>query len=180
MTALIQTSTKVFSEETGIKNFVKVDDSYYRGAKLKKKDYVTLKNLGIKTIIDLREIYTDTAQIYSDRASEHGIKYYNIRLSPFFPPDRIRIVEFFNIINNKENQPVYVHCTYGQDRTGLMTALYRVEKYGWSYDEAYKEMLDLGFHPRLYFYHKQYLYKYIKKKDKDNNKNIDTSEKLDN
>lgn len=41
-----------------------------------------------------------------------------------------------------------VHCTYGQDRTGLIVALYRL-KTGWTRADAEKEMLEHGFHKTL-------------------------------
>jgi hypothetical protein len=42
----------------------------------------------------------------------------------------------------------FVHCTHGQDRTGLAVALYRREQ-GWTAAAAQKEMLDHGFHKSL-------------------------------
>jgi protein tyrosine/serine phosphatase len=46
---------------------------------------------------------------------------------------------------NPENQPIYVHCALGRDRTGIVAAIYRIEKQGWSFDEAEQEMRDFGF-----------------------------------
>jgi hypothetical protein len=43
----------------------------------------------------------------------------------------------------------YVHCTHGQDRTGLVVACFRVQCEGWSKDAATVEMLSLGFHRGL-------------------------------
>jgi len=43
--------------------------------------------------------------------------------------------------------PVYVHCKHGEDRTGLVIGLERVEHEHWAPKEAYAEMLKLGFHP---------------------------------
>jgi hypothetical protein len=42
-----------------------------------------------------------------------------------------------------------VHCTHGQDRTGLVLACYREWSQGWPKAAAQKEMLDDGFHPML-------------------------------
>jgi tyrosine-protein phosphatase SIW14 len=42
-----------------------------------------------------------------------------------------------------------VHCTHGQDRTGLVVGLYRTIHDGWTKTDAYREMLQLGFHPEL-------------------------------
>jgi hypothetical protein len=48
---------------------------------------------------------------------------------------------------------VLVHCTHGQDRTGLIVGVYRVEIDGWTKDAAYAEMVKLGFHPGLHGLH---------------------------
>jgi protein tyrosine/serine phosphatase len=45
---------------------------------------------------------------------------------------------------------IFIHCKHGEDRTGLVIGLYRVEVEGWAPRDAYREMLDLGFHPFLH------------------------------
>ena len=42
-----------------------------------------------------------------------------------------------------------VHCAHGQDRTGLVCALYRVRDDGWSTAQAWEEALKLGYHPEF-------------------------------
>jgi len=39
-----------------------------------------------------------------------------------------------------------VHCTHGQDRTGLQCGIYRVRCDGWTRDAAWDEMIALGYH----------------------------------
>lgn len=43
----------------------------------------------------------------------------------------------------------YVHCTHGEDRTGLVIACYRVWNNGWAKERAEAEMEDCGFHWEL-------------------------------
>jgi hypothetical protein len=80
-----QTSpSKYFNNiKVGISNFGKMDDRFYRGERPGKKDFATLKEIGINTIIDLTDNtpdeknlaeaaglkyqYTDQGQIISDR-----------------------------------------------------------------------------------------------------------------
>jgi len=38
-----------------------------------------------------------------------------------------------------------VHCQHGADRTGMMTAIYRIAVEGWSKEDAIKEMTEGGF-----------------------------------
>jgi len=42
-----------------------------------------------------------------------------------------------------------VHCTHGQDRTGYVVGRYRVERDGWTKQEAWDEMLYRHFHWEL-------------------------------
>ena len=44
--------------------------------------------------------------------------------------------------------PTLLHCQHGADRTGLITALYRILYQGWSKDAALDEMQngDFGYH----------------------------------
>src|SRR5690349_24804448 len=61
-----------------IKNFGQMDEHYYRGAQPEMDDYQSLKALGVKTVIDLRNDPTD----YEKGAVEAlGMKYINIPMS---------------------------------------------------------------------------------------------------
>jgi protein tyrosine/serine phosphatase len=53
--------------------------------------------------------------------------------------DRVRA-----LVNAPENQPVFVHCQYGADRTGTIIALYRIEHDGWTIDQATAEARRYG------------------------------------
>src|SRR5262245_2990718 len=61
-----------------IRNFGQMDERFYRGAQPKESDYQALADLGIKTIIDLR----DDPVSYEKRDAEAlGMKYINIPMS---------------------------------------------------------------------------------------------------
>jgi protein tyrosine/serine phosphatase len=47
------------------------------------------------------------------------------------------------------NDGTLIHCTHGQDRTGLIVGIYRREIQGWSKEAAYAEMKANGFHWEL-------------------------------
>lgn len=155
-------------ENIEINNFKKYNDNYYRGANPKNsKQYEDLKALGVKTIIDLRNMRDPLEhKLEEKKAEKYGLKYFKIRLRPWTPPKKKEIEEFFKIVDNPEYQPVFVHCTYGEDRTGIMSALYRAENDKWSFEEAYDEMLEMGYHNRLYSRLKKFLKKHYKQKEK--------------
>ena len=41
--------------------------------------------------------------------------------------------------------PVLLHCLHGADRTGVISALYRMTEQGWRKDDARSEMFDGGY-----------------------------------
>src|SRR6266851_544456 len=47
-------------------------------------------------------------------------------------------------------QKVFVHCHYGEDRSGVMVAAYRIARQNWTADQAVAEMVSFGFHYHLY------------------------------
>ncbi len=134
-----------------IDNFGQVDDMYYRGAQPDGRDYDDLAALGVKTVIDLTRGGRDNEQGMVERA---GMTFYRIPLTTSDRPSDAAITSFLSIVNDPARQPVYVHCQGGQHRTGVMTAVYRMTKYGWSEAKAYDEMKQFKFetifgHPEL-------------------------------
>lgn len=125
-----------------IGNFGKMDEKLYRGAQPEPDDYQALKALGITTVIDLRNDPTD----YEKPAVEAlGMKYVNIPMSGWKYAKDSQVEEFMKLMNDPATGAVYVHCKAGKHRTGLTGAVYRMEKYGWDYDQAYKEMKNYNY-----------------------------------
>ncbi len=81
-----------------------------------------LSVLGIKTDMDLR---LSTDNVYGTDALGAGVahKYYESPMysSVFDNPEKIRAI--FADLAIESNYPVYLHCTYGQDRTGTVCYL---------------------------------------------------------
>jgi protein tyrosine/serine phosphatase len=48
-------------------------------------------------------------------------------------------------VNDPARQPVYLHCKGGKHRTGVMTAIYRMEKDGWTAEQSFREMKQYKF-----------------------------------
>lgn len=126
-----------------IKNFGQMDDRFYRGAQPKEQDYKALAELGIKTIIDLRE---DT-ETYSKSAVEaQGMTYINIPMIAKKYPTPEAIETFLKTVNDPATGKFYVHCAGGRHRTGAMGAVYRYQFYNWDFEQVYKEMKKFDFY----------------------------------
>jgi tyrosine-protein phosphatase SIW14 len=125
-----------------IKNFGRVNETYYRGSQPKRQDMQQLKRLGIKTVIDLRE---DKEVQASEWASGEGLQYFNIEMKPSRAATEEQTAYFMSLVNNPANWPVYVHCKGGRHRTGALTAAYRIAHDGWTADQAFEEMKKYDF-----------------------------------
>lgn len=137
ITAPAQVSTTNEFPDIKIGNFGKMDDHLYRGAQPEKADYAALAALGVKTVIDLRN---DPTEYEKSSVEAVGMKYINIPMSGWKYANDKDVDHFMQIMNDPATGVAYVHCKAGKHRTGLVGAVYRFNKYGWDYDQAYKEM----------------------------------------
>ncbi|MCF7958727.1 MAG: tyrosine-protein phosphatase [Phycisphaerae bacterium] len=126
-------------ELAGVPNYHKVSDGLYRGAQPTSEGMANLKESGIKTIVNLRKFHSDR-----DEMGEWTPGYEHIKMAAWHA-EREDIVRFLKIVNDPDQQPVFVHCLHGADRTGTMCAIYRVVMEGWSKEDALKEMTRGGF-----------------------------------
>jgi tyrosine-protein phosphatase SIW14 len=129
----------VLLKAKGLTNFYKVADGLYRGAQPSARGLQTLEKMGIKTIVDLRGLHSD-----SDEIAGTTLKHIPIRFHTWHPEEE-DMVDFLKAVTNPTNKPVFVHCKHGADRTGTMVALYRIAVQGWTKDEAIREMTRGGF-----------------------------------
>jgi hypothetical protein len=51
------------------------------------------------------------------------------------------VVKFLRFVREPANQPVFVHCQWGADRTGMMIAIERIAIEGWTKDAAIEEVV---------------------------------------
>lgn len=142
-----------------IGNFGRMSPTYYRGEQPDGRDYADLAALGVKTVIDLQ---ADGDNIDEPRLVESaGMRFYRIPMTTHVPPTSEQLETFLGIVNDPVHQPVYVHCAGGKHRTGVMTAVYRMEHDGWTADQAFREMKQYKF--GLDFLHaefKRFIYGY--------------------
>lgn len=127
----------------GLPNLHRVSENLYRGGQPTEDGFGNLKQLGIKTIINLRDLHSDKSKI-----TDSNLGYEQIDMIPWNPKDE-EVVHFLKTVTDKSKQPVFVHCHYGSDRTGVMCAIYRIVVEGWSKQQAIDEMTEggFGFHP---------------------------------
>ena len=131
------------SREKEIPNFHQVNPNLYRGGQPKKDGLQQLKQLGVTTIINLRDS-DEQAGAEEKVAKSIGLRYFNVPLSNFNRPSDTNVDEILKLIEAQENQPVFVHCKRGSDRTGLIIAIYRMTHDGWNSERAKAEAKEFG------------------------------------
>ena len=124
----------------GLSNVGKLSQKIYRGAQPTEDGYKTLKDMGIKTVINLRTTKHERSMVESN-----GMKSIEIPMNTFSSVNDANIKKAIDIIKDPNNQPVYVHCRQGKDRTGVVMAIYRMEADGWPKKDAIAEMESFGF-----------------------------------
>lgn len=128
-----------------IPNFRQVAPWLYRGGQPDAAGFRYLQTLNVRTIISLR--WRRTAIIEEQRlAKDYGIRYVGFPLNYWTFPSIDVINRFLSVLDDYDSRPVYVHCFHGSDRTGLLLAVYRMAREGWSAGKAYREMRGCGFH----------------------------------
>ena len=131
------------TKQKDLPNFYRISDVLYRGGQPTEAGLEQLAKLHIKTVVNLRD---DDERGHTEGTAvvAAGLRYFNLPLSSFNRPGNDRVAEILSIINAPENQPVFVHCKRGSDRTGVIVAIYRIAHDGWTADQAKQEAGHFG------------------------------------
>ena len=140
----------------GVDNFHRVSPTLYRGAQPTEEGMKNLSKMGIKMVVSLRKFHSDR-----DEIGDLPLKYKRLTFNTLHAEDK-EVAEFLKLVLDPANQPVFVHCLHGSDRTGMMCAVYRVAHDGWTKEQAVDEWTKGGFgFPRMF----KHLVKYFGKLD---------------
>lgn len=131
--------------EESLPNFHQLGPELWRGGQPSERGFQELKKQGIRTVVCLRE---EPALILQEQAqlSKLNLDFVSIPLRPFSIPEDTAVERFLELSKTANHHPIFVHCLHGMDRTGLMCALYRMHVHDWTYENAYDEMIEHGFH----------------------------------
>jgi protein tyrosine/serine phosphatase len=143
---------------------IKVSNNLLRGPR--PTSFKELQALGIKNVINLESGFyelTHNDRYEKEDGHDYGITEHDIPCSDITPPSNYQVQQVLAIIEASPGL-VYMHCREGVDRTGFMTAAYRIQHDGWTYKDSVREMFLMGFHKWPYIWWVPFLKKYEVKK----------------
>jgi tyrosine-protein phosphatase SIW14 len=162
----------------------------YRSGQMTAEGFTdAVQRYGLRTIINVQDEYPDPSIALSfwskqtikesELCRELGVRY--VHLMPTLLPRHLipqqrpaAIDQLLSVLDDEANYPLLIHCHAGLHRTGLLTAIYRMEYQGWSQEQAFLDMKGQGFGPWVCTsandYVKQYVLTYrpgIREQDRD-------------
>ena len=131
-------------KDKDLPNFAAVEKNLYRGGQPTEAGVKKLAAMGVKTIIDLRG-EDENAQKEKAWADKAGVKFVAVNLNNWFKPKTEDIENIIKQIDAADNQPVFVHCQRGADRTGTVVAVYRMKHDNYTAKQAIDEAKKFKF-----------------------------------
>ena len=128
-----------------IPNAGKINESLFRGAQPAAAGLEQLKHLGVTTVVNLRS-WEHAVNSEREKAQALGLHFINIPVSGWAPPSDEQVAQFLSLFHNAPRKKIFVHCKFGDDRTGVMVAVYRIAENHWTAEQAIQEMRFFGFH----------------------------------
>lgn len=123
----------------GVRNLHRITPLLYRSEQPTALGMQNLEKLGIRTVINLRYFNND-----KDEVRGTSLRTAQTRILTWRIGDD-HVIEVMRMLKQTENGPFLIHCQHGADRTGLMSAMYRVLEQGWTPADALAELTDGGY-----------------------------------
>src|SRR5262245_29643445 len=123
----------------GVPNLHRITPMLYRSEQPTALGMKNLEKLGIRTVINLRAFNDDEDEVRGTSLRTERTRILTWRV------DDNHVVEVLRMLRKTENGPFLIHCQHGADRTGLMSAMYRVIEQNWSPEDALIELTEGGY-----------------------------------
>jgi len=125
---------------SGLQNFAQINPTLYRGGRPTEEGLACLAKMGVTIVISLEGKYKDLRK----PVERLGMQYVSMFWECSFPEDKT-FAKFLQLLRDNPGKKVFVYCHYGDDRTSMMIAAYRIAEQNWSAKEAKEEMKAFGF-----------------------------------
>jgi protein tyrosine/serine phosphatase len=140
----------------GVPNLHRITPTLYRSEQPSALGMKNLEKLGVRTVINLRWFNSDAREAKGTSLRTERVKILTWDI------DDEHVVAVMRMVRDPANGPYLIHCQHGADRTGLMSAMYRILEQGWTAEDALAELQGGG-----YGYHSMWtnILKYVRKAD---------------
>lgn len=134
---------------------------YYRSGQMTADGFTdAVRRYKIRTIVNVQDDFPDpdlqrgafSLETIKESAlcEQLGVRYVWLQpdLQPRSTPGGPRplvLDEFLALMDDPDTYPVLLHCKAGLHRTGVLSAVYRMEYQGWSRESAFRELKAHGF-----------------------------------
>jgi tyrosine-protein phosphatase SIW14 len=126
-------------------NFYRLSDEVYRSSQPDDEEMVALEGMGMRSVLNLREFHSDT-----DEARDTRLELYRVPVNAGDVDDDF-VISALQVIAKAE-KPILIHCWHGSDRTGVVSAMYRMVFQGWPRERAIDEFVSGGYGYHASFY----------------------------
>lgn len=130
---------------TELENFYRVDKGVYRSEQPEDENVENLTKLGIKEVLNLRQLHSD-----EDDLEESDFILQRLKMDAGEVTED-QLIQALRIIKNRKG-PILIHCWHGSDRTGVTLAAYRIIFNNWSKAKAVDEFVNGGYGYHSTFY----------------------------
>lgn len=128
-------------------------DLVFRGPVPKEtRDFKELSRKNVKVIINFQILNKKKVKKLKKKAKENGMEFINIPTNSFEGVTSPKLNKFFREVEKaeQEGKVIYMCCKHGTDRTGRYAAEYKISRSLATRQEAYEEMVKLGYREELF------------------------------
>ena len=122
-------------------NFIRIDDSIFIGSQPAQQDLDEAKQLGIRTVIDLR-MPEESNTSNQETTSSNGLAYVNIPVNK--TALAARQIDELERAMARTPGPHLLHCATGA-RAALLLMLSRARQRKWTAEQTFNEARSIGF-----------------------------------
>lgn len=124
------------------------EGTLYRSGQLEPKHFEsTIEQFHIRTVIQLNP--HEGNQWEETIARKHGAELISVSMPGTGLGEAEDFDRVMKIVRDPARQPILVHCAAGANRTGMVSALFRMMEDHWVHEDAVREMQSRGFDGRV-------------------------------
>lgn len=123
----------------GAANAHRIAPHLYRSAQPTREGMRAFERLGVRRVLNLRRFSSD-----ADLVRGTSLTLDELRINTWKVRDH-HVVAVLRTLQQPQLGPFLIHCWHGADRTGLMSAMFRMVVQQWTREDALEELVHGGY-----------------------------------